>query len=475
MPDRDLVAEDLVFKTARELVHLMVTRQVSAREVLDAHLDQIARVDPAVNAVVTRAPDRARRMAEAADASISRGVALGLLHGLPVLHKDLAATEGMRTTQGSPIFRDAVPTYNTLVVQRLIDAGAVSLGKTNTPEFGTGSQTYNEVFGATRNPYDTATTCGGSSGGAAVALACGMAPIADGSDMAGSLRNPASFCNVVGLRPSIGRVPVWPSPQHHFTLGAHGAMARTVGDVALQMRVIARPDGRAALNAPAVDFSLPLECGVDGARIAWSDTLDGLPVDERITRTLAPAKLLLADLGCRVEDREPDFSGADESFSILRAAYYRQAFKQLYEERRGDLGESTTWEIEQGLALTVDDLGRAELLRSEVYDRLYAFLTEYRFLVAPVTQVPPFDVTEPWPRTVAGVKQTYYREWMRICSRITLAGLPAISVPYGFTAEGHPTGLQIIGRQGDDLGVLRMAAAVEAATGTWRRAPETAL
>ncbi|MCF3102294.1 amidase [Streptomyces roseoverticillatus] len=469
MPDNDLV-----FRTARELVLLMVTRQVSAREVLQAHLHQIERVNPKVNAVVTFVPEHAQKMAARADAVIARGERLGPLHGLPVLHKDLAATKGIRTTQGSVIFEDYVPTYNTLVVQRLIDAGAVTMGKTNTPEFGTGSQTYNRVFGVTRNPYDTRMTCGGSSGGAAVALACLMAPIADGSDMAGSLRNPASFCNVVGLRPSVARVPAWPSPQNHFTLGTYGAMARTVGDVALQMQVIARPDYRAALNAPVVDFTQPLECSVTGTRIAWSITLDGLPVDPRITETLAPAVQVLEDLGCHVEEREPDFTGADESFSILRAAYYRQSFKQFYDERPKDLGDETTWEIERGLELTVDDLGGAELLRSQVHDRMYDFFSEYRFLIAPVTQLPPFDVNEHWPKWVAGVEQTYYREWMRICSRITLAGLPAISVPFGFTAEGHPTGLQIIGRHGDDLGVLRMAAAVEAATGTWRRHPRIA-
>lgn len=466
--------QELVFRTARELVLLMVTRQVSAREVLDAHLAQIERVNPEVNAVVTLVPEHARERAARADASIVRGVRLGPLHGLPVLHKDLAATEGIRTTQGSVIFKDDVPASNTLVVQRLIDAGAVTMGKTNAPEFGTGSQTYNRLFGVTRNPYDTSVTCGGSSGGAAVALACRMTPIADGSDMAGSLRNPASFCNVVGLRPSVGRVPAWPSPRTHFTLATYGAMARTVGDVALQMQVIARPDHRAAINAPVVDFGRPLEWDPAGTRVAWSTTLGGLPVDTRITETLAPAVRVLEDLGCHVEAREPDFSGADESFSILRAAYYRQAFGQFHEERPRDLGEETTWEVERGLGLTIDDLGRAELLRSQVHDRMYAFFADHRFLVAPVTQVPPFDVHEHWPKRVAGVEQTSYREWMRICSRVTLAGLPAVSVPFGFTAEGHPTGLQIIGRQGDDLGVLQLAAALETATGTWQRPPQIA-
>lgn len=467
-PERD---PELVFRTAHELVELMTTRQVSAREVLDAHLARIDQVNPQVNAVVTLAPERAVELATRADRAMARGVALGPLHGLPVLHKDLAETKGIRTVMGSPLFKDHVPTRNTLVVQRMVDAGAVTMGKTNTPEFGTGSQTFNAVFGATKNPYDVTKTCGGSSGGAAVALATGMAPICDGSDMAGSLRNPASYCNVVGLRPSIGRVPAWPALMNHFTLACYGPMARTVADVALQMRVIARPDNRAAVHSDAVDFAAPLHTALAGTTVAWSDTLDGLPIAPAVTETLAPAKSLLRELSCVVREREPDLSGADESFDILRAAFYRQSYGELFKERPEDLGESIKWEIAQGLGLTVDDLGRAEVLRSQVYDRMYAFLTEHRYLVAPVAQLPPFDVTLPWPREIASVKQTYYREWMRVCSRVTLAGLPAVSVPFGFTSDGLPVGLQIIGRQGDDLGVLRMAAAVEATTGTWKQRP----
>jgi amidase len=463
--------QELVHRTATELVDLMVHRQVSAREVLEAHLDRIERTNPAVNAVVTLVPEHARQLAANADAAIARGVALGPLHGLPALHKDLAETAGIRTTMGSPIYRDHVPTRTTLVVQRMVDAGAVTMGKTNTPEFGTGSQTFNAVFGSTRNPYDLSRTSGGSSGGAAAALASGMAPICDGSDMGGSLRNPASYCNVVGLRPSIGRVPTWPSPQNHFTLGCLGPMARTVADIALQMQVIARPDDRAAVHNGDVDFRAPLLVDQTGTTVAWSGTLDGLPIDPEITAALAPARALLGDLGCRVHDREPDFSGADEAFGILRAAYYRQMYKGFYDDRREELGDSVQWEIEQGLRLTVDDLGRAEVLRSQVHDRMYGFLTEYRFLVAPVTQLPPFDVTLHWPREVAGVPMSNYREWMTVCSRVTLAGLPAASVPFGFTRAGLPVGLQVIGRQGDDLGVLRLAASIEAATGTWKHRP----
>ncbi|MET9775517.1 amidase family protein [Streptomyces sp. NPDC006367] len=463
---------DLVFRTARELVGLMVGRQVSAREVLDAHLEQIERVDPEVNAVVTLVPERAGAMARQADESIARGRALGRLHGLPALHKDLADTAGVRTTYGSPITARHVPRSNTSVVQRMIDAGVVTMGKTNVPEYGTGSQTYNAVFGATGNAYDPGLTCGGSSGGAAVALACGMAPVCDGSDMAGSLRNPAAWNNVVGLRPTPGRVPEWPNPQPVFTLALYGPMARTVGDVALQMQVIGRPDGRALLNWPEADFSAPLDRDFTGTRIAWSDTLDALPIDERITAAMAPARVLLTDvLDASVEEAEPDMTGVDEAFGIMRAAYYWQMHADDYRARPGMLGENVRWEIEHGRELTVEDLGRAERLRAGVHDRMHAFMADHEFLIAPVVQLPPFPVDQHWPREVAGVPQSYYREWIRVCSRISLTGNPAASVPFSFTSEGLPVGLQIIGRYGDDFGVLQLAHAVETVTGTWKQRP----
>lgn len=464
--------QDLVFCTARELVGLMVGREVSAGEVLDAHLDQIERVNPKVNAVVTLVPEHARAMARRADEAISKGRTLGPLHGLPALHKDLADTAGIRTTYGSPITSDHVPHGNTLVVQRMIDAGVVTMGKTNVPEYGTGSQTYNAVFGATGNAYDPTLTCGGSSGGAAVALATGMAAVCDGSDMAGSLRNPAAWNNVVGLRPSTGRVPVWPNSQPFFSLGQYGPMARTVGDVALQMQVIGRPDTRAPLSLPEADFRAPLDHDFTGTRIAWSDTLGGLPVDERITAGMAPARALLTDvLGATVEDTEPNMTGVDEAFAILRAAYYWQGHAEDYRTRPDQLGESVHWEMEQGRKLSVEDLGRAEQLRAEAYDRMHTFLRDHAFLIAPVVQLPPFPIDQHWPLEVAGVPQTYYREWMRVCSRISLTGNPAISVPFSFTPDGLPVGLQIIGRHGDDFAVLRLAHAVETVTGTWKRRP----
>lgn len=466
---------ELVFRTARELVELMVTRQVSAREVLEAHLAQIEKVNPELNAVVTLVPEHAWAMAARADEAISRGRVLGPLHGLPVLHKDLADTAGIRTTYGSPLFADYVPAANTLVVQRMIDAGVVSMGKSNTPEFGAGSQTYNAVFGATGNAYDPTKTCGGSSGGAAVALATGMAAICDGSDMGGSLRNPAAWSNVVGLRPTAGRVPVWPNTHPVFTLAQYGPMARTVGDVALLLQVIGRPDTRSLMNLPEVDFTASLDRDFTGTRIAWSESLDGLPIDPRVTAAMASARELLGDtLGAAVADADPDMAGVDEAFDIMRTAYFLQRFGEPHQTHRDLLGDSVRWEIERGQNLTVADLGRAEALRAGAYDRMHAFMTTYEFVIASVTQLPPFPVEQHWPREVAGVPQDCYRDWMRVCSRISLTGNPAVSVPFSFTPDGLPVGLQIIGRHGDDLGVLQLAHAIETVTGTWMRHPALA-
>ncbi|MCP2259853.1 amidase [Streptoalloteichus tenebrarius] len=464
----------LVFRTARELVTLMATRQVSAREVLDAHLAQIEKVNPEVNAIVTLTPERAYELASRADDAIAHGRLLGPLHGLPVAHKDLASTAGIRTTFGSLVFKDNVPQHNDLHVQRLLDAGAVTVGKTNTPEFGNGSQTFNKVFGATRNPYDITRTCGGSSGGAAVALATGMVPIADGSDMAGSLRNPASFCNVVGLRPSIGRVPFWPTTNDHFTLPALGAMARTVGDLALQMSVLARPTRRCPVSAPPVDFTRPVERDVRGVRVAWSVDLGGLPVEPAVVEAMAPARDLLVDLGCEVVDACPDFTGADEAFTVLRALAQAFAYGPLVDEHGDLLSDNVRWEVAKGRTLTATDLERAATLRTALYNRVLDFFGSHQYLVTLVSQVVPFDVDLPYPTEINGTPMTYYREWMRSCSWLTTAGVPCLSVPFAFTRDGLPVGVQVVGAPGDDLGVLALGHAIEAATRTWQRHPALA-
>jgi amidase len=470
------VTTDLCFMRATELAARIRARQLSVTEVVQGHLAQIERVNPKVNAIVTLTAERALDEARARDAALGRGEPPGPLHGLPVAHKDLVPTRGIRTTYGSPIYRDHVPDEDGLIVERLRAAGAVTVGKTNTPEFGAGSQTFNEVFGRTLNPYDPGKTCGGSSGGAAVALACGMLPIADGSDLGGSLRNPAAFCNVVGVRPSPGRVPVWPRETAWFTLGVQGPMARTVGDAALLLSAMAGPDPRSpiAITEPGERFRAPLARDFRGARVAWSRDLGGLPVDRRVTAVLEAQRATFQTLGCIVEDGEPDLAEAREIFQVWRAWSFASKYGPLLARHRHEMKDTVIWNVEQGLGLSALDLGAAEIKRTELYHRMRRFMERHEFLVLPATQVPPFDVTQPWVTEIEGVRLPTYIDWMRVCSDITVTGHPAISVPGGFTEEGLPVGVQIVGRHQDDWGVLQLAHAFEQATGVWKRRPALA-
>jgi amidase len=467
------VTDDMNFMTAREMAQRIKIRDISAVEVMQAHLDQIERVNPLVNAIVTYLPERAMEDARAADAALARGDEIGPLHGLPIAHKDTLATKGIRTTQGSPIYRDAVPEENALIVERLHQAGAIPTGKTNVPEFGAGSQTFNTVFGTTLNPYDLATTPGGSSGGAAVALATGMQPIADGSDLGGSLRNPGGYCNVVGFRPSPGRVPKINTKSAWFDMTVNGPLARTVGDVALMMSVIAGPDLRSpiALDDPGSIFTRVLERDFRGVRVAWSRDLGDLPIDPRTTAVLESQRGVFADLGVDLVEADPDLSGADEVFHTYRAWDFEISYGELLDHHRDQLKDTVTWNVEQGRALSGPDLGRAARLRSDIYRRAHDFFAEYEFLLLPVSQVPPFSAAIPYPTEIDGVPMQTYIDWMRTCSRITVTAHPAISVPAGFTPEGLPVGLQIVGRARDDWGVLQLAHAFERATEHWRRRP----
>ena len=467
---------ELCFTTAVELARRIARREVSVTEVVRAHLAQIDRVNPKVNAIVTLTAERALEEARARDAALARGETPGPLFGLPVVHKDLVPTRGIRTTYGSPIYRDHVPDEDALIVERLRAAGAVTLGKSNTPEFGAGSQTFNEVFGRTLNPYDPTKTCGGSSGGAAVALACGMVPIADGSDMGGSLRNPAAFCNVVGLRPAPGRVPVWPSASAWMPFSVQGPMARTVADAALLLSAIAGPDPRSpiAVREPGERFRAPLHRDFRGVRVAWSRNLGGLPIDRRVTAALEPQRKTFDTLGCLVEDGEPDFTDAREIFQTWRAVAFAARYGPLLAQHRGRMKDTVVWNIEQADRLSARDVGDAEVKRTALYHRVRVFMERHEFLVLPSTQVPPFDVTEPYVSEIDGVRLPTYIDWMRACSDVTVTGLPAISVPGGFTADGLPVGLQIVGRHQDEWGVLQLAHAFEQATGFASRRPPLA-
>lgn len=469
-------AEEICFLPAHELIRRIRARELSALEVMDTHLAQTERVNPAVNAIVTYLPELARSGAKAVDVAFARGDDPGPLAGLPVVHKDLALTKGIRTTFGSPIYCDFVPEVDAIIVERLKRAGAVTFGKTNTPEFGAGSQTFNPVFGATLNPYDLSRTCGGSSGGAAVALACGMAPIADGSDLGGSLRNPASFCNVVGMRPSAGRVPHWPVFSAWFPLSVVGPMARTVEDVALMLSAIAGPDPRApiSLQEPGLLFARPLARDFRGTRVAWSPDLGGLPVEPEVTVVLNAQRRVFSDLGCVVEDATPDLRDADEIFQVMRAWNFELSYGRLLKSKRNLMKDTVIWNIEEGARLTGSQVGAAESKRTQLFQRMREFMDDYDFLVAPVAQVLPFDVNLPYVTEINGTRMESYIDWMRSCYYITVTGSPAISVPCGFSHTGLPVGLQIVGRYQDDFGVLQVAHAFEQATGLWKRRPAVA-
>ena len=466
---------EICFMTATEMVQRLRAKELSCRELMEAHLAQIERVNPTVNAIVTQiSSDEALALADASDEALMQDKIIGPLHGLPIAHKDLIPTRGLRTTLGSPIFKENVPDKDGLIVERLKNAGAITIGKTNTPEFGAGSQTFNEVFGETLNPYDTAKTCGGSSGGAAVALACGMIPLADGSDMGGSLRNPGNFCNIVGFRTSPGRVPVWPSPAPWFPIPVQGPMARTVQDVALMLSVIAGPDPRSPISIAESGsiFNNSLERDFKGVKIAWSKDLGELPVDPRVTQTLESQRHVFNDLGCIVAEGQPDFTGADEIFKVWRAWRFELQYAELLKSHRELMKDSVVWNIEQGQKLTGPQLGRAEVQRAELYHRVREFMETHEYLICPVNQVPPFDIKQRWIEEINGVKMDTYIDWMKSCYYITITGLPAISVPCGFTPEGLPVGIQIVGRHNDDFGVLQLAHAFEQATGMWKRRPQ---
>ncbi|GAB7029921.1 amidase [Streptomyces sp. NPDC021749] len=460
---------------ATDLAARLRRRELSAREVVQAHLDRIEQVNPAVNALVTLDPEGALAAAGRADDGLARGAEVPPLHGLPIAFKDTHLTRGMRTTFGSPLFADYVPAEDDLVVDRLQRAGAIRLGKTNVPEFAAGSHTFNPVFGVTRNPYDTSRSAGGSSGGAAAALAAGLQPLADGSDMGGSLRNPASFCNVVGLRPTPGRVPPHPGGNLWDTLAVPGPMGRTVADTALLLSAMAGPDPRCpfSLETPGAAFRVPLDRELRGLRVAWAPDLGGhAPADPDVLAVLEPQLSVLKALGCRVEAACPDLAGADEAFRTLRAHSFDLALGVLLDADREALKPSLVWNIEQGRRLTAADLITATTVRSRLHLGAVDFFSRYDLLLAPVSQVAPFDAELEYPTEVAGRRTETYLDWMRSAYLISLLGVPALSVPAGFTPSGLPVGLQFIGAPRADLAVLQAGHAYETATRHGRQRPD---
>jgi amidase len=458
----DLV--DICSLSAIELARLIRTGTLSARDVVGASLARISAINPAVNAIVTVAADGAMAAAGAADERFARSGTAGPLHGLPIAYKDLQPTAGIRTTFGSPVFRDYVPSADSPLVARLKGAGAITIGKTNTPEFGAGSQTFNPIFGPTLNPYDTTKTCGGSSGGAAVALACRMLPLADGSDMGGSLRNPAAFCGVVGLRPSAALVGAdlssgWAS------LTVDGPMARSVADVAMLLDAIRVPAADAADRLAEVSRR-----SFRGVRVAWSNPLRDVLFDSRIVEAVDRQRPLFEALGCAVEDAAPDLREADGIFRTLRAKAFLEKHGETVRLHGALVKETVREEVAIGARLSAAEIDAAERARHALRQRIARFMDRFEFVVLPTTQVLPFDVNEPFVREIAGTRLESYVDWMKSCYLISTIGQPAISVPCAL-ADGLPVGLQIVGRDGDDRGVLQLAHAFEEARGPFPEPP----
>jgi amidase len=469
---------EICFMSATELAARIREKKVSAYEVMQAHLGQIGRLNPKVNAIVTLVDeDKLRAQARAADDIIARGDSTLPLHGLPVGVKDLTETIGIRTTYGSPLYRDFVPDHDALVVERMRNAGAIVVGKTNTPEFGMGSHTFNPVFGATLNPYDATKTCGGSTGGGAVALACGMAPLASGTDIGGSLRNPANFCNVVGIRPSPGRVPNETSARLGWsTLGVSGPMARNVRDCALLLGVLAGFDRRSpiSIEQSGSQFLKPLgERKFKDVRVAMIKDL-GLPWESAVKTAFHAQRKIFESLGCIVEEAEPDMRNANESFLAWRHWAFELQFSEMFDTHPDKLNAYARWHVEEGRKLTGPYLSGMEASRTALYQRMREFMEKYEFLVLPVNQVLPFDVTTRYPAEIAGVKMENYIAWMKSAYYISIVGNPALSVPCAFSESGLPIGIQIVGRHNDDWGVLQLGHAFEQATKVGERRPALA-
>ncbi|MCL4290700.1 MAG: amidase [Thermoleophilia bacterium] len=462
-----VASSDPISLPAREAVRLLRDGELSPLELIDAALGRVAATDGQLNALPTLCPERARERARRLMAEPPDAPGPSWLAGLPIAVKDLEDVAGVRTTYGSPIYADHVPERSSLLVERLEANGAIVLAKSNTPEFGAGANTFNEVLGETRNPWNTALTCGGSSGGSAAALATGQAWLATGSDLGGSLRTPASFCSVVGLRPSPGYVATGPRELPFDTLSVAGPMARTVADVGLMLDAMAgrHPADPLSLPAPAEPFAAAAASRRAPRRVAFSPDLGISPVDPEVRGLCAAAAARFADLGAAVEEACPDLGDAPETFQTLRAAGFVADLGPLYETMRDRLKPDIVWNVEAGLRLKPEEVGRAERARGAIYHRVAAFFERYDLLACPAACVAPFPVETRWIRELEGTVFHNYVEWLRVTSAITLTSCPAISVPCGFTSDGRPVGLQLVGRPRCDADLLAAAAAFEEAVG----------
>jgi amidase len=462
---------DIVMMSAIDLSQAIHAKRVSCREVMIAYLDHINRVNPKVNAIVSLQPSETLlKQAGERDAQLARGESLGWMHGFPHAVKDLAPVKGIRTTFGSPL-ADTVPAHDAIFVERLRKAGVILIGKTNAPEFGLGSQTYNSIFGATRNAYDQSKCAGGSSGGAAVSLALRMLPVADGSDMMGSLRNPAAFNNVIGFRPSFGRVPSGPSEEVFVgQLSVDGPMGRSAADAAMLLSVMAGPDSRAPLSIeqdPAI-FARPLARDFKGVRLAWLGDFNGhLPMEPGVLDLCRQSFAAFESFGCTVEPAQPDFSldRLWQTWLTLRHWLSGGGLAPLYNDpaKRAKMKPEAQWEVEGSFKITGRDAHDACVARTAWYQSACRLFDSYDFLLLPSAQVFPFDVNVHWPPEINGVKMDTYHRWMEVVIPGTLSGCPVAGVPVGFNSAGLPMGMQIIGKNHQDFAVLQIAHAYEQA------------
>lgn len=456
---------DLVDRSARELRALIGRKAISPVELFDACCERIESVDPKVNAMVARDFDRGRRAAQEAEDAVQRGDRLGLLHGLPVAIKDLMGTEGLRTTFGSLVHKDNIPDRDELAVTRLRRAGAIIIGKTNTPEFGAGSNTVNRVYGATVNPFNPTLSCAGSSGGAAVALATGMVPLATGSDMGGSLRTPASFCGVVGHRTSLGAVPNDTRRHAWNPLSVDGPMGRSVDDAALLMAAMVGADDRdpVSQNLDAGPFVNLARIDLGSLRVAFSEDLGGVPVSAAVKQHFRNCAKNLSPLFAASEWRDPDLGDVHQTFGALRAIAFADVYGDYVDRHRRLSGPNVIANAEFAKTVTVRDVGRAHAEQTALFRRFQTFMDDFDILICPSASVVPFPVEDTYVADIDGVEMPSYITWIAITYAITLTGHPATTIPCGLGPTGLPFGLQIVGRNRDDAGTLAVAAAIEAA------------
>jgi amidase len=465
----NLSAEDLCFTPAVELREMLRKKAISPVELINVFLERIDKINPVINAYCTLVPEMALETAKKVESAIVQGKEVGLLAGIPVSIKDVNMTAGIRTTFGSKLYEDFVPEEDELLVERVKKEGGIILGKTNTPEFAAGASTFNQVFGITRNPWNTAYTVGGSSGGAAASVAAGIGPLAQGSDLGGSLRVPATFCGVVGFRPSPGRVPDYPSLLNWDDLAVQGPIARTIPDTALFLDALSGPDRRSpvALAGEKVTFLQSAKSPeAKKLKIAWSDNLNLMPVDPVVLREAKKSVDVFRGLGCEVVEDCPDFSGARETALILRGVRFIAVYGDQYRNDPGFrrlVNPLVTGNIEQGFKLTVDEIAWAHRQRSEIWDRVRAFFDKYDLLLTPTAPIPPFLAEVKFPTEIAGKPMGNYIDWAMLTYAITMTGHPAVSVPCGWTENGLPIGVQIVGRYQGEAALLKAAAAYEQA------------